>query len=143
MAAPPPDLPKLVALYDALYREAKGDTFTGSVVQAYHSTQLPGSYYSRLFHYLTEMGCIEQVQRGTRGRPSIIRLVKTPTEEDFLSVYKPGKFTQKSLTNLKSHATLQEEVEMLTRRLPNIDLEQWIVSTEARIAELEAKLKGE
>ena len=129
----------LTTLYGVLKVQSENGTFTGSKTDVYvHDAKLPPAYYTQLFYYLTEMGCIDQTQRGARGRPSIIRLVKEPTREDFDAVYVPTRFRrQVNLTEGKSIDTLQEEVDELRRRIPNIDMTSWIASVEARLSQLE------
>lgn len=128
----------LQVLYKELEVNAVDGVFTGSAVELYHGATIPKAYYSQLFYYLREMGCIEQVQRGARGRPSIIRVIKPPTADDVARQYVPSRYRRDiNLTKGKSIATLQEQVDAIQRRLPDIDLITWITSVEARLKQLE------
>ncbi len=96
------------------------------------------AYYSKLFYYLQEMRCIEQVQRGARGRLSIIRMHKPPNEEEFDALYVPAKYRRHlNLTKERSLGTMIAEIDGIKGRLPDIDLTSWVQSVEERLRKLE------
>lgn len=128
----------IVATYDELAKHALDKdgklTFEGSKVEAYRSVNLSQSYYTPIFDALTEMGCIEQVQRGFARTPSVIVLHKRPVLSEFEGMYRGG------LTKPTKLDTLRQQIENLDRRLPSIDLNGYIISLDQRLSELEARL---
>lgn len=57
--------------------------WVGSLVRLFADTGLPTPKYTAVMRALREMGCCEQMQRGGGGSPSIWRLIKPPTQQDF------------------------------------------------------------
>jgi hypothetical protein len=127
-----------LAVYDALAERALDRdgklTFEGSKVEAYRSVNLSQSYYTSIFDALTEMGCIEQVQRGFARTPSVIVLHKRPVLSEFEGMYR-GVLTKPTKLD-----TLRQQIENLERRLPSIDLDGYILSFDQRLSEIEARL---
>lgn len=95
------------------------------------------SHYTKVFHYLSEMGCIVEEKRGSRMAPSIVKLIHPPSLDDFNAVYE----SKGALTLPKSRATLQSELEILQRRLPDIDLPSYLASLDAKLAKLEVEVE--
>lgn len=128
----------IVATYDELAKHALDKdgklTFEGSKVEAYRSVNLSQSYYTPIFDALTEMGCIEQVQRGFARTPSVIVLHKRPVLSEFEGMYR-GVLTKPTKLD-----TLRQQIENLDRRLPSIDLNGYILSLDQRLSDIEARL---
>lgn len=123
----------LVRLYHALEDQSVDGVFTGSTTETFRSLGVSQAYYSKLYGYLYEMGCLEQLQRGTSGTPSKIRIVRPPDIDEFRSSH---------LTDAKPRATLLEQrVKILEGRLPSIDLAGTITQLETRLASLEREVK--
>ena len=58
--------------------------FTGKVTQVFASdSNLSQPYYGQVKTLLEDMGCIQQIQRGGGGAPSIWALLKEPRLEDY------------------------------------------------------------
>jgi hypothetical protein len=139
-----PPTPKLYDHALAMYRElerqaeplAKGATlrFEGSKVQAFRAIGISQSYYSPIFDALTELGCIEQVQRGASHLPSVILLHHPPDSDEFAEIY------HVALTKPKPLDTLRQEMEDLRRRLPEIDVKSFVISLDARLTDIEGRL---
>lgn len=126
-------------LYEELDKRGKmGDdgvkVFDGSKVAAFRSLGISQAYYSRMFKALTELGCVEQVRRGTSHTTSILRLHHPPDPDDLKEVY------ASLLTKPDPTDTLRQEMEVLQRRLPSIDLNSFIVSVDRRLVDLERRL---
>src|SRR5262245_19907629 len=100
---------------ELLSRADEGGMFVGSKVEAFRATGLAQGYYSKLYGYLAELGCIVQVQRGSRRQSSIVQLVRPPTPEEFTALY------ASPLTKPKTLATLDEELLNVKRRLEFIE----------------------
>ena len=126
----------ILALYTELKKRAgDSDMFIGSKTEAYRATGLSQGYYSKLFHYLTELGCIVSVQRGSNRSDSIVQLVKPPELAAFKELA-----TLTNLTKRTTLDTLSTEIEQLKRRLPEgVDLIAWMASIEARLADIITK----
>lgn len=121
-------------LYEELVKRSKRGVFTGRKGDAFRAIGVSQGYYSALFNVLTELGCIEQTQRGSSRLPSVILLHHPPDAEDFVGAY------QKSLTRSTPLDSLRQQVDNLARRLPQADLNDFILRTESRLAEIEKAL---
>ena len=121
-------------MYLYLDDNATENVFEGSKVEAFRALKISQAYYTPVFDSLTELGCIEQVQRGNSGRPSRIVLHKPPDLDEFNERY------TKLLTTPKPHDTLQQQIDDVRRRLPDIDLNSYIVSLDNRLTDIEARL---
>jgi hypothetical protein len=108
--------------------------FEGSKVEAYRAVGVSQAYYSQIFDSLTELGCIEQVRRGASGHPSVIVLHYPPDPGAFAEVYRAV------LTKPHPLDTIREELDELRRRLPDIDINSFIISLDARLTEYEGRL---
>ena len=80
---PPRKFTYLLQLYNTMLIEAEGMDgeiiYEGKVVETFASLNISMSYYTPLFNILKELGCIELLDRGVRGRPTKYRLHKAPT----------------------------------------------------------------
>lgn len=129
-----------LAMYNELRNRAEpldnGDTmrFEGSKVEAFRAIGVSQAYYSPIFDALTELGCIEQIQRGASRLPSVILLHHPPESEDFAAIY------HVALTKPTPLDTIRQEVDDLRRRLPEIDVKSFIVSLDARMTDIESRL---
>lgn len=107
--------------------------FEGSMTAEFKALKISQSYYSKLYAYLYELGCIEIVRRGNSNTLSVLKLLKPPTVEEFEHSY---------LTNIKPRATLLEQrIAHVERRLPNVDIEQALASLAVRVETLEAQVR--
>lgn len=128
---------RLVKLYNVVDANAKDGTFEGSKTRLYEETRLSMKHYPRLWKLLEEMGCIQQLQRGTAQSPTIIKVVHPPTPQDFERV--DGSVV--GLTPPDSLDTLRKKVATLEERIPPINLARTLVSLDDRIAQIEDHLK--
>lgn len=139
-------VPKLfehaTSVYNELAQRARLDNgeidgtlrFEGSKVEAFRAVKISQMYYTPIFDLLTELGCIEQVRRGTSSQPSVIVLHKPPVLEEFTASH------TKVLTKPTPLDTLRQQIEDMRRRLPDIDLNSYILSLDTRLSDLEARL---
>jgi hypothetical protein len=121
-------------LYEALETESENGLYSGRKTVTFYRTGISQAHYSKVFNLLTETGCIEQVRRGDMSVPTLIRLHHAPIQEAVDSV--PARLTKPG-----SHDNLRQRVEVIERRLPDIDLKAYIKSLESRLADIEAKLE--
>ena len=91
--------------------------------------------YVALFSDLNRMDCVEKVQQGNAGKPTVLRLKKPPEIEQFGDARDAG-----SLTQAPTLRTLQSRLYALEQRLPEgVDLAAWIVGIERRLAAVEGE----
>ena len=79
---------KCVKMYQAMANESVSDgeylTYEGFITRlVIDDLGLSNAYYSQMRSALVSMGCIEQLVRGGASTPSVWRLFKEPTFEDF------------------------------------------------------------
>jgi len=125
-----------IALYDALKKRAAGNTFTGSITEVYKTLSISNQYYSKLTHALIEVGSVEHVQRGHHKRPTIYKLIHRPTkaqlaEYDFL--------TPQTRRARVSEQELLTRLQVLERRVQNVDIVAALTNLEQRIVALEKR----
>jgi hypothetical protein len=133
-------------MYDELEDRAapldSGDTvgngntlrFEGSKVEAFRALKISQGYYSKIFDALTEMGCIEQIQRGSGKQGSIILLHKRPVLDEYAGMYK-SRLTRPTQIDI-----LRQRVNDMNRRLAGYDLNDMFLSLHQRLDQLEARL---
>lgn len=134
-----------LAMYNELASRAALDKagtlrFEGSKVEAFRAIGVSQSYYSSIFDALTELGCIEQVQRGASHLPSVILLYHPPEREAMTETYSVAAPVHVDLTKPISLDTLSQEVRELQGRLPDIDVKSFILSLDARLTDIEGRL---
>lgn len=123
---------RAMKLYKALEAEAVDGEFVGSKTRVYDSTGLSMTYYPHLWQLLTTMGCIEQTQRGNTQQPTRIKLLGAPK----LEVFSAANDTV-VLTRGVTLDTLRAKVASIEGRLPNIDLNRFLYSLDARLTQIE------
>lgn len=128
------------ALYDRFYEESEVDTETklrlwrGHVTKTAKDVGLPNGTYRRVLDALTELKCIEQIERGFRGNAfSVIVLHRAPTPE----VWDQQIRGRNPLTRPESSAILSRRLEDLERRLNGIDLKKALVDLQQQISKLQ------
>lgn len=127
----------LEKLYLSLQSYADADgVFRGSKTMVYEKIGASSGWYSRLYNLLTTMGCIEVQQKGHRGRPSVVRLIKAPTREEFDML----PLDSRDLTSVPTRGNLDERLRTLEGRLQGIDLGSYLVSLEDRLTNIESRL---
>ena len=127
------------SMYDELAKNAiknsDGHLWEGRITMTFSNLGISNSHYSKVMNTMYEVGSIEQVRRGARSVPSLIRLHKRPTEDDLAR----GLGLQDSpLTAATPHDKLSQRVSVLEGRLQGIEIAKWIQLTEQRITKLEA-----
>jgi hypothetical protein len=138
---PPKVFEYALQLYRNLEAESKDGLWEGSKTAAFRNLGVSQSYYSRIYGTLQELGCIEQIHKGAGegfGRASVLRLHHAPEIEPFGSTYAARK--RQRLTIVTQVDTLRQDVEQLKGRLPEIDLNRYILSFEQRLTDIESRL---
>jgi len=126
-------------LYAAMERRAEDGMFVGSTVEVFRNA-LPtasSSAYVRLFDLLEVAGFAQRLERGNRYKPSTVKLIKTPSWDEFKSL----DASKIDLTKPPSSATLANRLSLVERRLPSIDLPRYIENLEGRFSLLESRVK--
>jgi hypothetical protein len=138
---PPASFRYLLQLYEAMQAQAVDSVYAGKVTETFNSLDISMTYYTPLFNALKELGCIELLDRGVRGRPTQYKLIGAPTWEAYDARYESG------LTGGAKPATVpldevEQRVRNLERRLEGLDIKQVIVNHEQRISAMEVKQEG-
>lgn len=116
---------------DATVGEGEYDVFTGSRVGVFRSLNISQTYYTPIYSALEETGCLELLERGRAGFPSVMALYHPPDEDEFTVAFK------RNLTKTRSPSILDQRVSNLEGRLGETDLSSVLVNFEQRIAALE------
>ena len=127
-------------LYEAMEKEAKDGVYEGKVVETFNRLRISGAHYTPLFNSLKELGCIELIQRGVRGRPTRYRLHGAPSEDAYENRY-AGGLTREASPATMFLSELEQRVSNMERRLEGLDIKGIVVNYEERISKLE-KAKG-
>lgn len=134
------DAPQLfqhaVKVYEALEAESEDGVFKGKKVELFRRVGVSDGHYSQLFNTLEELGCIEQIQRGTAYSPTIIALHHPPDLETFRAAYK------KVLTTPTPLDTMRQQIKQLEGRLPSVDIQSILANHETRLLDIEERLSG-
>ena len=124
---------RIKQVYNNMLEKSEDNLYTGSMTEAM-GVYLP--HYSTTFKALREMGCIEVVHNGRGGgNPSRVLLNHAPDLEKFTEMYKSP------LTKRETRDKLTQRISNLERRMPDINITDWILSTEQRLEVLEAALR--
>jgi hypothetical protein len=125
-----------IALYDALKERATDDQFIGSITEVYKTLGISNQYYSRLLHGLIESGSVEYLQRGHHKRPTIYRLIHRPTKAELGSL---DLLTPRTRRARVSEPDILRRLELLERRVRNVDIVAALQNLEKRIVALEKR----
>lgn len=133
----------LLQLYEAMVKEAtpkNKKVYEGKVVTTFQNLNISMAHYTPLFNALKELGCIELIDRGARGRPTRYRLHHPPVEDAYENLY-AGGLTDGSKPATVPVAELEQRISNLERRLEGLDIKGMAVNFEERISKME-KAKG-
>lgn len=144
------DQPKLAAhcasLYSRLEQAALTDKTTGDliwrgkIIDAALSIGIPIGSYARVVNALRTLGCIDQIERGFRNRPSVYHLVYPPTPEVW-AVHAPER--TEDLTSAPSLDILAGQLEdvrqQLETQLGGLNIVEALRELERRIKNLEGQ----
>lgn len=130
----------MAAMYNELESRAEPHEngtlkFEGAKTDAFRALGVSQGYYTTIFDSLTEMGCIEQIRRGSGGQGSVILLHHPPEFDEYVSIYRTR------LTRPSPLDTIRQQVKDMQRRLPEIDLNSFILSLDKRLTEIEERLE--
>jgi hypothetical protein len=127
-----------VKLYAYLAEHAEDGVYKGTKTEAWREVGVSQTYYSSLWSAMEEMGSIEPLYVGGRGRRVHLRLLKPPDTENFSEAWR-----MRDLTKQASLATLQADVDAIKRQLPGIDIGSAIANHAARLEKLEQALDNQ
>lgn len=122
--------------YDELFKlskkeEVNGETydiFRGSMTDVWNRISNSQSYYVPVMGFLRDYGYITLVQRGRRGRESIITLHGQPAREEVEGL---------DLTTASPLATMQADIQKMSDRLGGLDIVEAFKNIEGRLKKLE------
>jgi len=136
----------LLQLYEAMEAEAtkpkgsKQKVYEGKVVTTFQKLNISMAHYTPLFNALKELGGVELLDRGARGRPTRYRLHHPPVEDAYENLY-AGALTPAAKGATILSEELEQRISNIERRLEGLDVKGIAVNFEERIARLE-KAKG-
>jgi hypothetical protein len=105
----------------------------GSLTATCASLGIPKGTERRVTRSLEDMMCIEVLRRGVVNYPTMIALLRPPTEELWGDRSEPG------LTSKRAFATLSQEVENLKRQMGGLNIVEAFDNHEKRLRKLESK----
>lgn len=131
------------SLYAALASEATKDgkllVFRGSTSTVFTSLGISQGYYTETFKILEHNGCIEQLQRGSRGIDTVLLLLSCPDDPSALELPDKPVPPADPLTGNKDYAKLVARVEALEILVGGLDIAGVLLNYENRITALEKK----
>lgn len=131
-AVEPRGFKRAVRLYEALRDAAVDGEFVGAKTKLYESTGLSMKYYPELWELLTNMGSIQQTQRGTAQQPTKILVLEPPQLENYDAANESVTLTRGATLD-----TLRARVAAIEERIPPIDLNRFLFSLDTRLKEIE------
>lgn len=130
----------IVQLYEAMVAESTKKIYEGKATETFHRLGISMAHYSELFRILKELGSIELLDRGARGRPTRYRMHVKPTAKAYDELY-AGLLTKPEKPATIPLDEIEQRVKNLERRLEGVEVKQVLVNYEERISKLE-KTKG-
>jgi hypothetical protein len=130
------------SFYDELHKQAKPEevngeqtpVFRGSMTKVWHQVSNSQSYYVPVQDFLRSYGYMTILQRGSRGKDSVIVFHGRPNRADLDGL---------DLTALSEPAKLKAEIEEIQKRLGGIDIVEAFANVEGRLKELETLVQRE
>lgn len=131
------DQPKLVShcaiLYAKLDAECNNERiWSGKMISTCASLGINAGSYSRVVNALRRLGCIEQLEKGYRARPSMYRIHFPPTPEVWAQ-NAPDR--TEDLTSAPSSDTM-------AARLRDLEIQLGGINVVAALATIEGEVKG-
>jgi len=122
--------------YDELFKLSEQEDIDGQTFNVYRGSMSPvwkrvsnsQSYYVPVMSLLRDRGYMSVLQRGTRGRPTVIAFHARPQREEI---------DELTLTGASTLATMQAEIESVVERLGGMDIVKAFENHERRILKLE------
>lgn len=140
--------PKLVSDCATLYArmEAEADEYhvwRGKIVDSCLTIGIALGSYSRVVNALRKLGCIDLIEQGYRGRPTVYRLAYPPTE----AVWRErAPERTEDLTSAPSLDILSGQfddlVDMLETRLGGLNIVEALGELEKRIDDLQQQVQS-
>jgi hypothetical protein len=85
---------------------------------------------------LEAMDCIQLLQRGVSNHPTVINLLRPPTEELW------GEYVDLGLTSRPTLASMSREVRDIKRTLGGVNLGEALLNLDRRLTVVEAFISG-
>lgn len=122
--------------YDELHKlskkeEVNGETFDifrGSMTKVWDRVSNSQSYYVPVMGFLRDFGYLTLLQRGTRGRESVVAFHSRPLREHL---------DEADLTTASPLAKMQAEIDKVSERLGGLDIVEALKNHEGRLKKLE------
>lgn len=130
-----------LAYYDTLKKLARQENidgaklpvFRGSLMQVWRDVSPSQSYWTPVMTFLRDYGYISLLQRGSRGRESVVVFHKRPQR---------AEISQLDLTEQGEAATIREELRDIQKRLGGLDIVEALRNVEERLQVLEGEANG-
>ena len=131
------------ALYDRFFVESTIEilpgtsdeirVWRGGLVATALDVGIPDGVYKRVTNQLENLYCIEQLERGVRGAPTTMLLLRAPT----LDVWQDAEnISARGLTSRAAPAILSRRVEDMERRTGKLDIPLALKELQDQIDEL-------
>lgn len=124
-------------MYALLEKDAEAGVWTGRLTETYAKLKLSQRFYTPIMRVLNNSGCIEMLQRGARGHPSIANLVRPPTTED-IELVDNRKSSLTDAGRPDKVGEVEKRVSVIEKRLGNLDILEAMANFENRLKEIEA-----
>lgn len=108
------------------------DVWSGQITKTCHKLGVPKGTERRVIAPLEQMDCIDVIQRGVAKYPSVVVLLKPPTEEMWED-YDIG------LTLRPSYDMLSQRVEGIERQLGGANIGEALLNLDQRLTALESQ----
>jgi len=131
------DQPKLVShcaiLYAKLDAECNAERiWSGKIITTCASLGINAGSYSRVVNALRRLGCIEQLEKGYRSRPSVYRIHFPPTPEVW----------EQNAPDRTEDLTSGPSSDTMAGRLRDLEIQLGGINVVAALATIEGEVKG-
>lgn len=108
----------------------------GQLVKTCESIGIPYGSYRKTYLALESIGCVHFISRGTRGSPTVVGLIKPPTEELWVG-YEGTGTPDVALTARSEAAKILTRFQEIADQLGGVDIGKVLIDFEKRISQLE------
>jgi hypothetical protein len=121
---------------DEIIRGSKVTVWRGFIRKSCDELGMPNGTEKRLIGPLTDMGCIQLIQRGVNIHPSVVVLFNPPTE-DLWEQLEP----RQNLTRRMTYATMGQDLRAVQKQIGGVNLKELAKNFEDRISAIETFLE--
>ena len=138
---------KSIAVYEIFEKQAKGIkegqilslVWTGKIQDVLVEAEVSAGSRAKVITLLTELDCIEILQRGNSAQSSIVRLIAHPEARGWIE---PEKNLRKGLTTGDDSAILRESVRAIQKQLGGLDVVRALADLEGRVSTLSLQVEA-